>query len=117
MEAFKLPGVRFVKREGRNGDGKPFAGAFVEVTDWNAWRPTELSFYMHKQAEKWSTLKVFAGLTTAQQRTFQIHVGSTAWYDALKRDGMRVDVAPFIKNWSERATFYQTASRKYWLYP
>jgi len=117
MEAFRIPGVRFVKREGKNGEGKPFAGAFVEVTDWNAWRPTELSFYMHKQAEKWSTLKVFASLTAAQQRTFQIHVGSTAWYDALKRDGMRVDVAPFVKNWSERAAISQIASRKYWLYP
>lgn len=117
MEVFKIPGIRLVKREGKNADGKPFAGAFVEVTDWNAWRPTELSFYMHKQAEKWSTLKLFAALTTAQQRTFQIHVGSTAWYDALSKEGMRVDVAAFVKNWSERAAFYQTASKKYWLYP
>jgi len=117
MEAFKIPGVRFVKREGKNAEGKPFAGAFVEVVDWNAWRPTELSFYMHKQAEKWSTLKIFSTLNSDQQRTFQIHVGSTAWYDALKRDGMRVDPALFVKNWSERAAISQTASRKYWLYP
>ena len=117
LEAFKIPGIRFVKRESRNGDGKPIAGVFVEVTDWNAWRPTELSFYMHKLAEKWSPMKVFATLTDGQQRTFQIHVGSTAWYEALKRDGMRVDPALFVKNWTERAANYQTASRKYWLYP
>ena len=60
---------------------------------------------------------VMSPATTAQQRTFQIHVGSTAWYDALKRDGMRVDVAPFLKNWSERAAVYQQQVKKYWLYP
>jgi uncharacterized protein YbbC (DUF1343 family) len=119
LEAFKIPGIRFVKRESRNGNGngRPTAGVFVEVTDWNAWRPTELSFYMHKLAEKWSTLKVFATLTTAQQRTFQIHVGSTAWYEALSKEGMRIDVAAFIKNWSDRAATYQQTSKKYWLYP
>jgi uncharacterized protein YbbC (DUF1343 family) len=117
MEAFNIPGVRFVKRTGRGSDGKPFAGAFVEVIDWAAWRPTELSFYMHKQAEKWSSLKIFATLNTDLQRTFQIHVGSTAWYDALKRDGMRVDVPAFVRNWSDRAAVYQGLSKKYWLYP
>ena len=117
MEPYKIPGIRFIKRESRNGEGKPTLGAFIEVVDWDAWHPTELSFYMHKQAEKWSTVKVFATLTTGQQRTFQIHVGSTAWYDALKREGMKVDVAPFIANWRDRAAVYQQAVKKYWLYP
>jgi uncharacterized protein YbbC (DUF1343 family) len=117
LDAFKIPGIKIVKREGRNAEGKPVPGAYVEVTDWEAWHPTELSFYMHKQAEKWSPTKVFASLNRDQQRTFQIHVGSTAWYDALARDGMRVDVEPFLKNWRERAAVYQQAAKKYWLYP
>jgi uncharacterized protein YbbC (DUF1343 family) len=117
LDAFKIPGIKIVKREGRNAEGKPVPGAYVEVTDWDAWHPTELSFYMHKQAEKWSPTKVFASLNRDQQRTFQIHVGSTAWYDALARDGMRVDVEPFLKNWRERAALYQQAAKKYWLYP
>ncbi len=117
LEAYKIPGIRLVKREGLDREGKMITGVYVEVSDWEAWRPTELSFYMHKQAEKWSTMKVFSTLTTAQQRTFQIHVGSTAWYDALSKEGMRVDVAAFVKNWSERAATYQQQSKKYWLYP
>ncbi len=117
LEAFKIPGIRFVKRETRNAAGKPLVGVFVEVVDWNAWRPTELSFYMHKLAEKWSPTKLFASLTHAQQRTFQIHVGSTAWYDALSKEGMRVDVPAFVKNWSDRAATYQLHSKRYWLYP
>lgn len=116
MEAYQIPGIRFVKRDGRDAEGKLVTGVYVEISDWETWRPTELSFYMHKQAEKWSTLKVFATLTTAQQRTFQIHVGSTAWFDVLKSEGMRVDVAAFIKNWAERAALYQLQAKKYWLY-
>lgn len=116
LEEFKIPGIKLVKREGRDREGKPITGVYVEVVDWNAWHPTELSFYMHKLAEKWSTHKVFASLTPEQQRTFQIHVGSTAWYEALRRDGMRVDVAAFLKNWAERAAIYQEQSKKYWLY-
>jgi uncharacterized protein YbbC (DUF1343 family) len=116
LEAYNIPGITFVKRDGRDREGKVITGVYVEVSDWEKWNPTELSFYMHKQAEKWSLMKVFATLTTAEQVTFQKHVGSTAWYDALKRDGMRVDVAAFLKNWTERAANYQIASKKYWLY-
>ncbi len=117
LDAYKIPGIHLAKRDGHDREGKIVTGVYVEVSDWEAWRPTELSFYMHKQAEKWSPLKVFATLTTAEQRTFQIHVGSTAWYDALRRDGGRVDVATFLKNWSERAAVYQQQVKKYWLYP
>jgi len=117
MEAYNIPGVRFVKRDGRFPDGKPAQGVYVEISDWEKWNPTELCFYMHKQAEKWSTTKVFASLSGADQSSFQKHVGSTAWYDALARDGMRVDVAAFVKNWTDRALVYQQAAKKYWLYP
>ena len=117
MEAYKIPGLRFEKRDGHFADGKPAAGVYVEITDWEKWNPTELCFYMHKQAEKWEKLRVFGLLTIAEQRTFQIHVGSTAWYDALAREGSKVDVAAFVKNWTERAAVYQEKVRKYWLYP
>jgi uncharacterized protein YbbC (DUF1343 family) len=117
MNAYNVPGIRLSRREGRTADGKPAAGVYVEISDWDKWNPTEFCFYMHKQAEKWSTNKVYADLTREQQRTFQIHVGSTAWYDALARDGMRVDVAAFIKNWQQRAAVYQQSVKKYWLYP
>ena len=117
MEAYKVPGLRLSRREGRTADGKPAAGVYVEISDWDKWNPTELCFYMQKQAMKWEHINSYATLTQAEQRTFQIHVGSTAWYDALARDGGRVDVAAFVKNWTERAANYQLAAKKYWLYP
>lgn len=117
MSAYKIPGVAFVKREGRDRDGKPAVGVYVEVTDWAAWNPTEVSFYMQKQAARWSLLNPFSTLSASEQRTFNIHVGSEAWFNELRRVGGRIDVAPFMKNWTERAKVYQESSRKYWLYP
>ena len=117
MEAHKIPGLSFVKRSGAGSDGKPMTGVYVEVSDWGKWNPTELSFYMHKQAAKWSRLNPFAALTTDEARSFKIHVGSNAWLAALQREGARVDVSLFLKNWSERAAIYREQTKKFWLYP
>ena len=117
LDAYRIPGVAFVKRSGLDRDGKPISGVYVEVTDWEKWHPTELAFYMQKQAAIWQRLNPFIALTATEQRTFTIHVGSNAWFAALRREGPRIDVASFIANWSERAKIYQEQSRKYWLYP
>jgi uncharacterized protein YbbC (DUF1343 family) len=116
MEAYKIPGVKFLKMQAMGPDNKPRTGVYVEVVDWNAWRPTEVSLYMHKQAARWSRLNPFASLTTAEQRTFLIHVGSNAWLAALQKQGGRVDPQLFVKNWTERAAVYQQQARKFWLY-
>lgn len=116
LEAYRIPGIAFQKRQGLDRDGKVITGVYVEVTDWEKWRPTELGFYMQKQAAAWLRLNPFVALTSAEQRTFNIHVGSNAWFSALRRDGARVDVASFIANWEGRAKIYQEQSRKYWIY-
>jgi uncharacterized protein YbbC (DUF1343 family) len=117
MEEWKIPGLAFTKRSGVDRAGKPVTGVYVEVTDWDRWNPTELAFYMHKQAAKWTRLNPFAVLTTDEARTFKIHVGSTAWFNALQREGARIDVASFLKNWSDRAVAYREQTKKFWLYP
>ncbi|MDB6166776.1 MAG: hypothetical protein JWQ83_1916 [Lacunisphaera sp.] len=116
LNAYRIPGIRLTKQTGVDKEGKPITGVYVHVTDGEAWRPTELAFYMHKQAALWSRLNPFATLTPAEQRTFKIHVGSAAWLSALSREGGKVNVASFIQNWTERAKIYQDATRKYWLY-
>ncbi len=116
LELYRIPGIRLTKRQALGPDNKPRTGVYVEVVDWDAWRPTELSLYLHKQAALWSPLNPFANLTTREERTFLIHVGSNAWYQALKRDGGRVDPQLFIRNWAERAEVYRQQTRKFWLY-
>jgi len=117
MDAYQIPGIRLVKRPGLSPEGQPRTGVYVEISDWDKWNPTELSFFMHKQAAKWERLNPFLGLTAAEQRTFKIHVGSNAWFAELQRAGSRIDVPLFLKNWTERAAIYREQARKYWLYP
>ena len=117
MDAWKIPGITFLKRPGRDRDDKVITGVYVEITDWDKWNPTELAFYMHKQAASWSRLNPFAVLTTEEARSFRIHVGSTAWSAAVKRDGSRVDVPLFVNDWAARAKVYQEQTKKFWLYP
>ena len=117
MSAYQIPGVSLVKRAGTGSDGQPMTGVYVEVADWEKWNPTELSFYMHRQAAKWSRLNPFATLTTNEARSFKIHVGSNAWLAALQREGARIDVGSFLKNWAERAAIYRDQTKKFWLYP
>jgi len=89
----------------------------VQVTDWESWHPTELSFYMHKQAARWTRLNPFATLTTNEAHTFRIHVGSSAWCTELSRAGGKVNVAPFLQNWQARDAIYLEETKKFWLYP
>ena len=117
LEVYKIPGIRFVKLQAAGPDGKSRTGVYVEVVDWQAWRPTELSLYMHKLAAQWSPLNPFATLTAAEQRTFNIHVGSTAYFNDLRTRGSRIDPQLFIKNWAERAAVYRQQAKKFWLYP
>jgi uncharacterized protein YbbC (DUF1343 family) len=117
MSAYKIPGIRFVKREGVNAEGKPVPGVYVEVSDWDAWNPTELSLYMHKQAARWERLNPFAGMPAGDVRAFKIHVGSNAWFAELQRAGGRIDVPMFLKDWSARASIYREQTRKFRLYP
>jgi uncharacterized protein YbbC (DUF1343 family) len=117
MSAYKIPGIAFVKRQVTNAEGKPATVVYVEVTDWEKWNPTELSFYMHKQAARWVRLNPFTGLTAEEIRAFKIHVGSNAWFAELQRAGARIDVSLFTRNWDERAAIYREQTRKFRLYP
>jgi hypothetical protein len=44
-------------------------------------------------------------------------MGSTAFFNALKRDGAKVDVESFLADWHRGAQIYQQQIRRYWLYP
>jgi len=116
LDQYHIPGIRLDKTHGLGRDGKVIGGVYIEIVDWNAWRPTELSFYMMKTAAKWSPNNPFRAAQPDRQNMFNKLVGSSAWWRALTSQGSHVDVASFIRNWSDRAAAYQQQSRKYWLY-
>ena len=116
LSALRLPGLRFSKVSVSDRKGQPTTGVFVEVTDWADWNPTELSFHMMRLACRYDPPNPFAKLTEPQMRSFNIHVGSLAFGNALRVEGARIDVEGWIRRWREQARIYQAETKKYWLY-
>jgi len=116
MQALNLPGLNYRRISVPNRNGKPVTGLYVEVTDYQDWRPTELNFHLMRLACKYEGKNPFANATDTAVRTYLIHMGSTEFYEAIKRDGTRVNVEAFIADWAAKARIYQQQTRKYWLY-
>jgi len=117
LRALRLPGLNFMRVAAPAAPGKPVTGVYIEVTDWDAWRPTDLSFYLMRLACQWSPANPFAAAPADKASLFRKLVGSDAWWNAIRRDGARVNVAAFLADWHNRALVYQQQSRRYWLYP
>ncbi len=116
LTALKLPGLRFAKVSITDPRGQPTTGVFVEVVDWEDWNPTELSFHLMRLACRYDPPNPFARLTPTQIRSFNVHVGSMAWWNALRSQGAKVDVESFVRQWREQAKIYQQQTKRYWLY-
>jgi len=116
LEALRLPGLAFAKTTGPDAAHKPATGVSITVTDWAAWRPTELSFHMMRLACQWSSRNPFVAAPADKIEMFNKLVGSRAWWAALSHDGARVDVQRFLADWRKRAQDYQSEARRYWLY-
>ena len=116
LQALKLPGLRFQRVSALDKEGKPATGIFIEITDYDEWRPTELNFYLMKLACKFDPKNPFAPGPGREFKGFLRHMGSTAFLDALQRDGAKIDVEAFLRDWAAKAKVYQQQSRKYWLY-
>jgi uncharacterized protein YbbC (DUF1343 family) len=117
LDALDIPGVGFRRVSVPDPKtGKPELGLYVEIKDWDQWRPTELSAYMAKLACKFSARNPFAAMTPAEVRSFLIYWGSTAFYNDLRTRGAAIDVAAHVRDWQARDAIYQQESRRYWLY-
>ena len=116
LNALRIPGLSFQKVTTTDGSGRPVGGVLVQVSDWNAWNPTELSFQLMRLACRYRTLNPFLALNNTDASKFNRHVGSTAWWNALRRDGARIDVEGSLREWRSRVRLYQDETRKYWLY-
>lgn len=116
LTALNIPGLAYRKITAPDARGVVREGVYVDVVNWQVWRPTELSFELMRLACVYDPPNPFQKITAAQARGFNIHVGSTAWWQALRRDGARVDVESHITTWRSQALSFQQLTRKYWLY-
>jgi uncharacterized protein YbbC (DUF1343 family) len=117
LVSLNIPGVGFRRVSVPDPKtGKPELGIYVEVTDWDQWRPTELSAHMARLACKLEKRNPYASMTAAEARSFLIVWGSTQFYNDLKTRGAGVDVEGYVREWQARDLVYQQQSRRYWLY-
>ncbi|MBN1403365.1 MAG: DUF1343 domain-containing protein [Opitutales bacterium] len=101
-------------------NGKAYRGVYVIVTDWNLLRPTELSLHLMRLSAKWARLQgkpnPFAAASADQALLFNKHMGSKEFWDALVKDGERLDIGYFVRKWEAQAKAFQQQSRRFWLY-
>lgn len=113
----KIPGIVFTRRVGVNEKtGKRAEGVYIEVVDYKTWRPTELSFHLMQLSSAWEQHSPFLAASESQAGLFNKHVGSQKWWDAVTKDGQKVKVQTFVREWASRASNYQKWSQRYWLY-
>lgn len=116
LTSFDLHGIRFHAVSAPDKDGKPQTGLYVEITDYDAWDPTELNFVLMKLACRIDPRNPFAPAPGRNFTGFLHHLGSPEFLAALQREGARIDLAAWLNRWREQDRAYQAQSRKYWLY-
>jgi hypothetical protein len=60
--------------------------------------------------------EIIAAAKPGEVNGFIRHLGSEAFVRALQRDGARIDLDFWLKQWREQARIYQNESKRYWLY-
>jgi uncharacterized protein YbbC (DUF1343 family) len=117
LRALPLAGLRVSRISVPNArTGQPGTGLYLEIADYDAWRPTELSFWLMKLACKLEPRNPFAA-ATAEKRSLFLHLmGSTAFYNDLVAKGRNIDIDAWLRTWREQARIYQEQSKRYWIY-
>ncbi len=116
LRALNLPGLQFRRVSALDRNGKPALGLYIEISDFDEWRPTELSLQLMRLACKLEPKNPFATAKSKDSSFFLRLLGSEAFFRALQRDGANTDVAAFIKDWTARNEIYRQQTRRYWLY-
>lgn len=115
LTARNIPGLEFrVIRFDENGQTR--RGVYVFVDDWEALRPTEVSFHMMALACEWAARNPFSAATRAQRELFLKHVGDSDWWEEITTRGADADVSGFVERWARQARAFQAESRRWWLY-
>ena len=116
LKALDIPGIGFRRVSAPDPKtGKPDLGLYVEIKDWDQWRPTELGLHLITIACRYDP-RMFANATKAELQLFQKCLGSAAFCNDVFAHGSRVDVEAYVRDWEAKALVYQRLSRRYWLY-
>ncbi|MCX6956455.1 MAG: DUF1343 domain-containing protein, partial [Verrucomicrobia bacterium] len=97
LRALQLPGIDFRRVSAPNArTGQAGTGLYIEIRDYDAWRPTELNFHLMRLACKLEPKNPFAAATVEKRSLFLHLLGSRAFYDDLVAKGKNVDVEAWL---------------------
>jgi len=116
VRALNLPGLQFRRVSAPDRNGKPAVGIYIEIADYDDWRPTDLTFHLMKLACKLEPKNPFLPGPGRDFSGFLRHMGSEEFLRSLQHDGARIDVDAFIAVWRKQDLIYQQQVRRYWLY-
>lgn len=119
LRALRLPGLEFRDISVRDPrSGRLGSGLYIEVTDWDEWVPTELSFYLMKLACELEPTNPYAHPPSESDVLRYLHeMGSVGFYRDLAAHGARTDVAAYLRYWWRQDRAFAERSRRFWLYP
>jgi uncharacterized protein YbbC (DUF1343 family) len=116
LRSLNIPGIDFRRISAPDPKtGRPDLGLYVDITDWDRWRPTELGLQMIRLACRYDP-HTFAAATRNELHLFELCLGSSAFYNDVVAHGARVDVGAYVRDWQARDAVYQRLSRQYWIY-
>jgi len=110
VNGFKIAGLRGVPAV--LGDGKAH-GALLAVSNWKIFRPTELSAHMMRQSCLWGKTNPFSALGGNGRSLFLKHLGDEKFFDALCREGGKINVKSWCTRWEARASEFRRNTEKY----
>ena len=117
LDKYKIRGVSFVPASAKSLDGKKVVnGLYVSVNNWNALRPTELSFYLMKLTCVFNGGNVFRYAPKNQALLFNKHTGSKEFWKELSNKGAYTDIDYFIRKWQAQNEQFKKYSSKFYLY-
>jgi uncharacterized protein YbbC (DUF1343 family) len=90
-------------------------GVYLAVGDWPKLRPTAISLHMLRQACVWAP-NPFASLSTGKRELFIKHLGSEAFFDELRTQGARIDLARWLTRWDGDAAAFRARTAAFRLY-
>ncbi len=116
LRALNVPGIDIQRVSTTDRNGKPAEGLYLRITDWAQWNPCELNFHLMRLACALEKENPFATAKRSEAELFIKHMGSEAFFNAIARDGVNIDLDPWLAQWRQQAAIYQQQSRRYWLY-
>ncbi len=119
LRAESIPGLDYQIRN-VTVNGRQQRGVYLLVTDWNALRPTEVSFHLMRIAARWARearkANPFAAASEDQALLFNKHTGSGEFWNDLVRNGEDVDLDYYLRRWQGLAASFQQTSRPFRIY-